>query len=373
MRTEPRKWQLITALFLFWTLLGLAFGAISYSVAAEENPAINPLPIFLMNLVKFYLWAALAPVIFLVTGEFPFEKSENFLVSFAVHLTACVLLAGIHSNIYSLVAWAFNISYFGASPSVATLFQDFLFFGNFFLGVLLYALIALVAQAYLFFVKQRKEATSNARIETELARAELAALKMQLQPHFLFNALHSISSLNLINPQKANRMIARLGEFLRLTLERSNEQTVALAEELEFLRYYLEIEQIRFSDRLTVEFDVADETQQAEVPHLILQPLVENAVKHGIAPFAGKGKIEIEARKAGEKLVLKVENSVSGKESETRIEKNSGAGTGLKNARSRLERIYGENFRFEFSEAGREAKVIVEIPFMIETDALVLS
>lgn len=112
----------------------------------------------------------------------------------------------------------------------------------------------IIVQAYLFFDKQQREARRNAEMQTELANAQLAALKMQLQPHFLFNALHSISSLNLVDPLRANRMIARLGEFLRLTLERSDEQTVTLSEELEFLRYYLEIEQIRFSDRLTVEF-----------------------------------------------------------------------------------------------------------------------
>lgn len=370
MKTETQKWQLIVTLSLFWTLLGLGFGAISYSVATDANPSINPFPIFLMNLIKFYLWAALAPVIYVVTKRFPFDRRDTILISFAVHLTACVLLAGIHSNIYSLVAWAFNISFYGSSPTIATMFQDFLFFGNFFLGILLYALIVIIIQAYLFFEKQQLEAMRNVEMQTELAGAQLAALKMQLQPHFLFNALHSISSLNLINPAKANQMIARLGEFLRLTLERSDEQTVTLSEELEFLRYYLEIEQIRFSDRLTVEFDVEDEISAAQVPHLILQPLVENAVKHGIAPFARHGKIEITARKIDARLVLQVSND--GAEKMVKTEPTRG-GTGLKNISSRLKRIYDKDFTFELlAKDGGGMTAKMEIPFVIETDAVLL-
>jgi len=373
MKTEPRKWQLIIVLALFWTLLGLSFGAISYSVAADGSKEVRAFPVFLMNFIKFYLWAALAPVIFVITKRFNFERRDTFLISFAVHLTACVLLAGIHSNVYSIIVWAFNISYFGSTPSIATLFQDFLFFGNFYLGVLLYTLIVIIVQAYLFFDKQQAETMRNAEMQAELANAQLQALKMQLQPHFLFNALHSISSLNLVDPPKANRMIARLGEFLRLTLERSDEQMVTLNEELDFLRYYLEIEQIRFSDRLTVEFDIDAETISAEVPHLILQPLVENAVKHGIAPFAGEGRIKIRSQKIEKILLLQVKNDGAKNRVSLQTDGNSSGGTGLKNVRSRLVRIYGESFRFELSEGTDDGMTVdLEIPFAVETDAILL-
>jgi len=237
---------------------------------------------------------------------------------------------------------------------------------------LLYTLIVIIVQAYLFFEKQQRQATRNAEMQTELATAQLAALKMQLQPHFLFNALHSISSLNATDPKKANQMIARLGEFLRLTLERSDEQTVTISEELEFLRYYLEIEQIRFSDRLTVEFAVEDETLAAEVPHLILQPLVENAVKHGIAPFAAAGQIRVSSQKIGETLLLRIENSGAKKTADSPASNNS-SGTGLKNVRSRLTRIYGENFRFELAEnaGGGGTTAYLEIPFAAEANQII--
>ena len=139
-------------------------------------------------------------------------------------------------------------------------------------------------QAFAFYQDYRTEEEQKLRATAQLARAELHALKMQIHPHFLFNTLHSISSLVLEDAPKANQMIARLGDFLRLTLEHSERQFVTLKEEIEFARCYLEIEQVRFSDRLQVEFDVAAESLTAEVPHLILQPLVENAIQHAIAP-----------------------------------------------------------------------------------------
>jgi two-component system, LytTR family, sensor kinase len=349
-------------LILFWTLLGLSFGAISYSVADKRDSLNSAANIFLLNLVRFYLWAALSPVIYRLTKKFGFERRETFPISFAVHLTAAILLAGIHSNVYSVVTWAFGILYFGTSPSFATLFVDFLFFGDFYLGILLYTLLVIIIQAYLFFDRQQAERLRNSELRTELATAQLQTLKMQLQPHFLFNALHSIASLNVVNPPKANEMIARLGEFLRMTLERSDEQMVTLGEELEFLRCYLEIEQIRFSDRLTLRFDIAEETREAEVPHLILQPLVENAVKYGIAPHAGAGVVRIGALRRAEKLILRIEDACEKGVPDPSVETVS-TGKGLQFTRTRLAHCYGENFRLALEPTDAGMRVELEIPF----------
>lgn len=373
MRFDRQNLQIIVLLALCWTLLALSFGAISYSVASDKDYSVAALPIFVNNLVKFYLWAILAPIIFVITKKFPFDGSKPFHVSIAVHLVACILIAGIHSNFFQLIMWASDMSFWMRDPSPADLFQDSLFFGNFYLGILLYALIVLVIQAYLLISKNQLEATRNAEMKTELANAHLQALKMQLQPHFLFNALHSIAYLNAVDPQQAGKMIARLGEFLRLTLERSNEQIVTLREETEFLRHYLEIEQIRFSDRLTVEFDIDEETARAEVPHLILQPLVENAVKHGIAPFDGKGKIEIVSRKNQDRLILQIKNNAE-QTTEQIQPKTHSSGTGLQNIRSRLARIYAENFRFElFKNDANEMIAEMDLPFKAVVDDVILS
>jgi LytS/YehU family sensor histidine kinase len=132
---------------------------------------------------------------------------------------------------------------------------------------------------------------------------------MQLHPHFLFNTLHSISSLVLEDPAKANSMIAQLGDFLRLTLENSNQQMVSLKEETEFLRCYLEIEQVRFGDRLTVALELEPQTLSVQVPHLILQPVVENAIQHAIAPRATRGQINIEAKRLNNLVRLEVRDN----------------------------------------------------------------
>jgi len=185
---------------------------------------------------------------------------------------------------------------------------------------------------------------------------------MQIHPHFLFNTLHSISSLVLEDPPRANSMIARLGDFLRLTLEHSDEQMVTLKQEIEFLRCYLEIEQVRFADRLSVDFSIEPTTLSATVPHLILQPLVENAIQYGIAPHATAGWIRVEARRVDGLLRLEVKDSGPGIEtSSSSVEKQ---GVGLSNVRARLKQNYGTEFRFEIVNVPEGGlAVLLEMPF----------
>jgi two-component system, LytTR family, sensor kinase len=190
---------------------------------------------------------------------------------------------------------------------------------------------------------------------------------MQLHPHFLFNTLHSISSLVLEDPAKANSMIARLGDFLRLTLENANQQMVSLKEETEFLRCYLEIEQVRFGDRLTVALELEPQTLSVQVPHLILQPVVENAIQHAIAPRAARGQINIEAKRLNNLVRLEVRDNGPGIASNNALARTEGVG--LSNVRARLLQIYGSDFRFELMN-GRDGglTVLMEIPFQRQTD-----
>lgn len=364
MSKNSHKRQLIIVLCVFWTLLALSFAYISYSVADSENSKVSPINIFSMNMVKFYLWLAFFPLIFLGVKHFGFEKRETFPFNFLIQAGFCLLFVIIHTAIYTPIVWTFEPpNNQNVYPSITTLFAQYLFYGNFYLGVLLYSLLVVVIQAYLLLTKYQTEEARNSLLKSELAKAQLQALKAQLQPHFLFNTLHSISSLNISNPAKANVMIARLGELLRMTLERSDEQMVTLGEELEFLRCYLEIEQIRFRDRLTTEFDIADETLSQEVPHLILQPIVENAVKHGIAPYSAKGKILVGARQRDGKLFLRIRDE---SERAMKIAARSGSGKGLSNIRLRLEHFYGQNFRFALQETGNGMQVDLEVPTEVE-------
>jgi LytS/YehU family sensor histidine kinase len=196
-------------------------------------------------------------------------------------------------------------------------------------------------------------------LATELVQARLQALRMQLNPHFLFNTLNTISALIHENPDAADRMIVRLSELLRRTLDRGDVQEVPLREELEFLRSYLDIEQMRFPDRLTVTFDIEPKTQELLVPQLILQPLVENALRHGILPREEAGRVEISARVVdGQHLELKVRDDGSG------LPAANGSpgreGIGLQNVRSRLAQLYGAAQQLEIGNAstgGVEARI----------------
>src|SRR5205814_6570566 len=168
---------------------------------------------------------------------------------------------------------------------------------GFYVDLIIALLIVIAVHALLYYQNFRASELAQSSLKSQLAKAQFRGLKMQLHPHLLFNTQHSISSLVLEDPPKANSMIARLGDFLRLTLENSDQQLVSLKEESEFLRSYLEIEQVRFGDRLTLAFELEPQTLSAQVPHLILQPVVENAIQHAIAPRATRGRIDIAARR----------------------------------------------------------------------------
>src|SRR5207248_2195715 len=230
------------------------------------------------------------------------------------------------------------------------------------------SLIVIGAHALLYYDDFRTSELQQSSLKAQLAQAQLRALKMQVHPHFLFNTLHSISSLVLEDPPKANSMIARLGDFLRLTLDHADHELVTLKEEAEFLRAYLDIEQVRFGDRLKVAFEMEPMTLSAQVPHLILQPVVENAIQHAVAPRATRGHINIEAKRFNSLLRVEVRDDGPGIASNGDLLKPKGVG--LSNVRARLHQIYGSDFRFELMNARDGGlTVVMEIPFQRDADS----
>jgi len=183
---------------------------------------------------------------------------------------------------------------------------------------------------------------------------------MQLQPHFLFNTLNTIYNLAPQNSRKAQLMIARLSELLRLSLEHVSTETVPLQRELEFLNSYLEVEKTRFEERLKIVFDIDPETLDAEVPNMILQPLVENSIRHGIGKKAAGGTIGISSRKTGGRLALLVTDDGKGLSPGL---SSVVRGIGLSNTRARLAQLYGQDFHFDLSPATEGTKATIEIPF----------
>ncbi|MFC1492541.1 sensor histidine kinase [candidate division KSB1 bacterium] len=234
---------------------------------------------------------------------------------------------------------------------------------NFYINILIYFIV--IGAYYLqdFYRKLRDQEVKELRLENQLAAARLEILKIQLHPHFLFNTLNTISALIPEEPDAADNMIDNLSELLRISLNSSKKQKVTLDEELKMLRIYLDIEERRFRDRLKININVDPNLLGVIVPNLLLQPLVENAIRHGISTKAEGGKIEINAKKIDERLLLEIIDDGSGlKDSQTTI---INEGFGLKNTRERLKQLYGENFRFDIRNSDTAGCIVsIEIPYL---------
>ena len=229
-----------------------------------------------------------------------------------------------------------------------------------------YIPILLVAYVVSYYVTLKDREGLTARLEAQLVKSNLKALKSQLRPHFLFNTMHSISSLMFTDVGAADKMIARLSELLRMSLEDGSEQVTTLNKELDFVNGYLEIEKIRFGERLIVVLDVPGDTLDAQVPHLLLQPFVENAVQHGIARLSSNGKIQISSLRQGERLYLTVRDNGPGFDTAAGRRKD---GLGIRTSRERLQTLYGENQNLEFTTPGEGGmEVTIRIPFRQNSD-----
>jgi LytS/YehU family sensor histidine kinase len=224
-----------------------------------------------------------------------------------------------------------------------------------------YFSLAALGHAIAYWYEAEERALNAERLQTRLAEAQLQALQRQLQPHFLFNTLHTISSLMRSDVEAADVMIDRLSDLLRMSLK-SNAQEVSLKQEMEILQSYLAIEQTRFRDRLSVAIDVDPAVLDARVPHLLLQPLVENAVRHGIAPRARPGRVGIRASRSGGQLQIDVRDSGDGLPPDRLIAMNDGVGLG--NTRARLAHLYGAAHSFSFANLAEGGfQVTVSLPF----------
>jgi two-component system, LytTR family, sensor kinase len=339
----PLRRSELLAVFAFWTFLALlsAANAVLDPRARGFESALSSGPVALA-FAESYLWAALTPVIVWLGGRFSIERT-NWPLRLALFVGVGIVVAmGVEMLLaYLRSEFVFPMRRrprFGFSPmiGVTRLFwlDD--------LMVYIAVLAASFARTYFLRYRARQEEAAQLQAQTallqaELAEARLTALQTQLNPHFLFNTLHAVSSLVERDPRGVRRMIARLSDLLRLTLDRTDQQEVVLEQELAFLERYLEIMQIRFQGRLQVETDVEAGVANALVPTLILQPLVENAVKHGVGKVDASGRIEIKARRHGERLVLSVRDNGPGLDGDGAGDE----GVGLRNTRARLEQLYG--------------------------------
>ena len=354
------------------TIIGLIEGAQVRLGSVNAGRPLSWTRSFTATMPSWYVLALLLPWVIFIAKRYPFESMRRPR-SVLVHLGA----AFIFSTAYLILA-SF-ISDYVLDTSTPFSFQSNLWrlFGVYFVGLIMqYAGIVGVYFAidYSRRYREKERAASElalkaSRLESSLARANLEALRMQLNPHFLFNTLNTISVLALKGErQRVARMLSRLSDLLRLSLE-NDRQTLSLREELDFLERYLEIEEVRFRDRLTIDKEVDEAAYEAEVPSLILQPLVENAVKYGFSQTIGPGRVSITCRVRGNMLELEVADTGPGfPENKTQ---SASTGVGIANTRARLEQLYGGNYTLELvnrPEGG--ALVKIRMPYVRKSEAL---
>jgi len=352
-----RRWVGAAVIFASWSLFATLMALQSHYNQRIMGRPITWARVFRSEFAYAYIWAVATPLILWLAKRFPVDQRRWYRVA-PLHVLACVILVVVQQTTYRLLVpppspeWQLR--------NLASLTRSVILTMDY--GIMLYGIVLLLHYAVEYYTRYQEGRVKASQLETRLAQAQLEALKMQLHPHFLFNTLHSISSLVREDPEAAETMIARLSELLRLSLENGGTEQVPLSKELEFVERYLEIEQIRFEDRLQVRFDIDPRTLDAQVPNLILQPLVENAIRHGIGQGPG-GRVEIRSGFAEGKLLLQVLDDGAGLNSEGSSAR-AGAGLGLTNTRARLEAIYGKAHNFVVrgaSNSGVEAAIL--IPF----------
>ncbi|MCW9705977.1 sensor histidine kinase [Fodinibius salsisoli] len=307
---------------------------------------------------SFLIWgglAAFAPLIIILVNKFPLKG--RFYKHIGVHLFFSLLLVPVHAVLFRLVI---TMVYQKVEWSLTSFMESVPVIMNW-LGMVDPFGYWLIIGAYYsrrYYERYRERQLRNAHLEAELASIRLHILKVQLHPHFLFNTLHSINSLIYEAPTKARRVLKLLKRFLRTSINRVDDQQVPLVDELEFTGTYLEIEKTRFSDRLHIEKEIDEDTLHGLVPSFLLQPLVENAVKHGISHKMQPGKIRISAQKQNGLLSIAVEDDGPGLENSVNVD-----GIGLENIKQRLNQLY-HNSTFELMDSPLGGlKVYIEFPF----------
>ena len=337
----------VRVIFSVATALGFfsAFAAFYFISTFTEKSA--PFGLLLsLNLTYWYSWAVLTPGILWLTRKFPFERA-TWKAAIPVHIAGVVVATLLHVTM-AVASSMVTYWWWGESLESWLMEAQQMLILNFDWEMMTYWTIVGVGTAMKYMLEARARELSALQLETRLVEARLHTLQSQMQPHFLFNTLNTISALMHRDVDAADSMIARLSDLLRMSLHRVGVQEVTLKEELDFLSKYLEIEQTRFRDRLTVIFDVQADTLDALVPNLLLQPLVENAIKHGIGPRPTPGNIAVRTRINGAMLELDVQDNGVGLSAARLTDFNRGVG--LSNTRSRLDHLYGSLHRFEFRQ-----------------------
>ena len=356
-RDEPRLTRLWGRSFVIATFLGIASGTFVFFGMMSAGHPVAFRQALREGFTDWYFWAVLLPLVFRIAGRLRLDR-QWWPLATALHLVVGSAVAVAEIGITAVVT-----QWLAPEPGVGVGARyHLLVLREFHFAFMIYWVLVAGAHAFMY----RREANEAAELRGQLVQAQLEALQMQVRPHFLFNTLHTIATLTRARENDtAVDMLGGLGTLLRKSLAPVGRSEVSLREEVSLLHVYLDIEQRRFQDRLQVTIDVPAETLDAQVPSLILQPLVENAIRHGIARDARAGSLEVAAAREGHALCIEVRDDGPGFDTSPPT---GGDRVGLANARSRLERLYGAEHRFEFgNRPGRGAIVRLRIPWRTVT------
>lgn len=344
-------------IWVFWTLVGLAFASQFYLSSTMLGRAVTWSQAIGYSLGDWYVWAVVSIPVLWLARRYPPEGPQPWRTA-AIHLGAALVCSLVYVLLRSLVG-VVHSRVLDEPVTFAEVFQPLLV-KTYPFNLLVYGVIVALSHAIDYYRKYHERTVHALELEKHLTEARLQSLLRQLKPHFLFNTLNGIASLMHSDVNAADKMLVRLSELLRLTMHHPGQPLTKLRDEIAFIEKYLEIERIRFRDRLTVEIAAAPDTLEVDVPSLIIQPLVENAIRHGLEPQARPGRITVESRREGDGLILLVRDNGGGLPPGGFKRE----GIGLTNTRERLRELYGDRHRFELANhpaGGLEVRMLIPL------------
>ncbi|MBN8589059.1 MAG: histidine kinase [Rhodothermia bacterium] len=349
----PKTWLILFFGWNFPAFVALSYYYLNAVLAGQE---FSPLYALTTTFSNWYLWMIMTPGAWMTAQRLPLDPPRNWPVWVGTHLFVMAILLAIQAMgnlaIFRILG-LHDVMNFELWKVHLTLRAQ--------INVLTYGLVVGLFYASDYYRRYHNREQQAAMLQVQLAQAQLMALKMQLQPHFLFNTMNAIASLVRQNESKrAITMLGKLADFLRVVLESKGEQEIPLSQEISFLQRYLDIELVRFNERLKVDLQIDAEAMQAYVPNLLLQPLVENTIKHGIAPHADAGKVSVRAKRKQDRLILEVADDGPGL-----TEAPKKQGVGLQNTQNRLRELYGPSGYVTFGRSDLGGLLVtIDMPYL---------
>jgi two-component system LytT family sensor kinase len=356
LRDMLKRWGRIWFVgFVLWTLLAFLTAAGAHVYTASMGEPISWAQLLAWNISISFIWSLLTPIVYELSLRYTFDRN-SWRLSLLIHVVASVLLtfvaAVVLARLSPLITWI-------KEPSVP-FFAHVL--SRTFMDIPRYWYVLLITQTIAYYGKYQERQLISSQLEAQLARAQLEVLKIQLEPHFLFNTLNSIAALARYDGEAAEHMTLQLADLLRMSLDGAGVQEVPLRQELMFLQKYVDIQQTRFRDRLQVETEIDPCTLDTLVPNLILQPLVENAIRHGIGPRRAPGTIRISTWRDHDDVWMEIRDDGAG------LTRGRGVlppeGVGLRNTRGRLQQLYNRDHAMVLDDApGGGCMVKIRVPY----------